>query len=101
MFVPSIPCAQIPQFPPNGQAAWDRKTGLAALACAGALEWGCSIQVLILRPGALRNGSRFLAGCTSCSPYSAPRRGLPVAWLRYLAKDAGGARLRSKIRLRS
>ena len=37
MFVPSIPCAQIPQFPPNGQAAWDRKTGLG---CPGVC--GCS-----------------------------------------------------------
>ena len=37
MFVSSIPCAQIPQFPPNGQAAWDRKTGLG---CPGVC--GCS-----------------------------------------------------------
>ena len=37
MFIQSIPCAQIPQFPPNGQAAWDRQTGLG---CPGVC--GCS-----------------------------------------------------------
>ena len=37
MFIQSIPCAQIPQFPPNGQAPWNRQVGLG---CAGVC--GCS-----------------------------------------------------------
>ena len=37
MFVPSTPCAQIPQFPPNGQAAWNRQVGLGCPGVCGGM----------------------------------------------------------------
>jgi hypothetical protein len=49
MFVPSTPCAQIPQFPPNGQAAWNRQVGLGCVAtCAGVPVVGCGMGLFDL-----------------------------------------------------
>ncbi len=35
MFIQSIPCAQIPQFPPNGQAPWNAQVGLGCPGVCG------------------------------------------------------------------
>jgi hypothetical protein len=35
MFIQSVPCGQVPSFPPNGQAAWDRQVGLGCPGMCG------------------------------------------------------------------
>ena len=44
MFIQSIPCGQIPQYPANGQATWNRQVGLGCVAtCAGVPVVGCGM----------------------------------------------------------
>jgi hypothetical protein len=40
MFIQSIPCAQIPSFPPNGQAPWNAQVGLGCPGMCGGSGMG-------------------------------------------------------------